>query len=58
MGFGALTEVIEFGAPLLLPETNVGRYMNTSLDLVANLIGATGAAVLIWYFEGFTKTEQ
>jgi hypothetical protein len=58
MGFGALNEVIEFGATLLLPATNVGGYMNTSLDLVANLIGATGAAVLIWYFEGRTKTDQ
>ncbi len=51
MGFGALNEVIEFGATLLLPETNVGGYLNTSLDLVANLIGVTVAAVLIWCFE-------
>jgi hypothetical protein len=55
MGFGALNEVIEFGATLILPETNVGGYLNTCLDLVANLIGVTVAAVLIWRFEGSTS---
>ncbi len=55
MGFGAMNEVIEFGATLLLPETNVGGYLNTCLDMVANFIGATVAAVLIWYFEGRTR---
>ncbi len=57
MGFGALNEVIEFGATLLVPDTNVGGYLNTSLDLVANLIGATGAALLIWYFEGRVRSD-
>ncbi|MBX3442879.1 MAG: DUF2238 domain-containing protein [Planctomyces sp.] len=47
MGFGALNEVIEFVAVLLVPETNVGGYENTGWDLVANLVGATAAAVLI-----------
>ena len=45
-GFGALNEVIEFGATLVT-ETNVGGYLNTALDLVANLCGATIAAILI-----------
>ncbi len=57
MGFGALNEVIEFCATLLLPETNVGGYLNTSLDLVANLIGVTLAVTLIWYFEGRTEKD-
>lgn len=47
MGLGALNEVIEFAATLLFPETNVGGYVNTSWDLVANLVGATTAAGLI-----------
>jgi hypothetical protein len=51
MGFGALNEVIEFTATLLVPETNVGGYLNTGWDLVANLTGATVASLLIWQFE-------
>jgi uncharacterized membrane protein YjdF len=48
MGLGALNEVVEFGATLLVPETNVGGYLNTGWDLVANAIGATAAAVFVW----------
>ena len=48
MGLGALNEVVEFAATLLVPETNVGGYLNTGWDLVANTTGATTAAVLIW----------
>ncbi|NIP77826.1 MAG: DUF2238 domain-containing protein [Gemmatimonadetes bacterium] len=47
LGFGALNEVIEFAATLALPETNVGGYVNTGWDLVANLVGATVAVILI-----------
>jgi uncharacterized membrane protein YjdF len=47
MGFGALNEVIEFAATLLVPETNVGGYINTGWDLVANLVGGVIAAVCI-----------
>ena len=50
LGFGALNEVVEFVATLLIPETNVGGYRNTGWDLVANLIGATIAATLIWAY--------
>jgi hypothetical protein len=46
-GFGALNEVIEFAATLLVPETNVGGYRNTGWDLVANLVGATLAVLAI-----------
>jgi uncharacterized membrane protein len=46
-GFGALNEVVEFIAVLTIPNTNVGGYENTGWDLVANLIGATTAAVMI-----------
>ena len=48
LGFGALNEVVEFAATLLVPETNVGGYLNTGWDLVANAVGATVAAILIW----------
>jgi hypothetical protein len=48
MGLGALNELVEFAATLLIPETNVGGYMNTGWDLVANLVGAMIAATLIW----------
>jgi len=49
LGFGALNEVVEFAATLLVPETNVGGYVNTGWDLVANTVGsllAAGAIVL------------
>jgi hypothetical protein len=48
MGFGALNEVVEFIATLTLPQTNVGGYMNTGWDLVANAVGANGTAALIY----------
>lgn len=47
IGFGALNEVVEFIAVLTIPNTNVGGYENTGWDLVANLVGATLAAVII-----------
>jgi len=49
MGLGALNEVIEFVATMLMAETNVGGYVNTGWDLVANFVGAaTAAAVIGW----------
>lgn len=48
IGFGGLNEVVEFAATRMLPETNVGGYINTGWDLVSNTIGATiGAAVVL-----------
>lgn len=40
MGLGALNEIIEFAAVLMIPGTNVGGYINTGWDLVANAVGA------------------
>lgn len=54
MGFGALNEVVEFFATLLLPSTNVGGYENTGWDLVANLVGSTAAALVI-FFQGRSR---
>lgn len=47
LGVGALNEIVEFIATLLVPETGVGGYVNTALDLVADLVGAILALVLI-----------
>ena len=45
MGFGALNEIVEFIAVLSLPNTNVGGYINTGWDLVANAVGCVAAAI-------------
>lgn len=37
---GALNEIIEFAAVVLLDTDGVGGYTNTAIDLVANLLGA------------------
>ena len=47
LGFGALNEIVEFCAVLLVPETNVGGYYNTGWDLVANLAGVVIASAAI-----------
>lgn len=49
MGLGAMNELIEFAATMLVPETNVGGYVNTGFDLLANFVGAAGAATVIWF---------
>lgn len=43
-GLGAANEIVEFVATLISPDTNVGGYRNTALDLVFNLVGATAVA--------------
>ena len=57
MGLGALNEIVEFAATLLVPETNVGGYLNTGWDLVANSVGATTAATIIC-LRGARQTSQ
>ena len=52
LGFGALNEILEFIAVVLAPRTGVGGYINTSLDLVSNLIGAIIALIIIKRGEG------
>lgn len=52
LGLGAMNEVIEFAATLLMPETNVGGYINTGWDLVANTVGAAIAMSAIWAVGG------
>ncbi|HLC67095.1 MAG TPA: DUF2238 domain-containing protein [Candidatus Nanoarchaeia archaeon] len=47
LGLGALNEIVEFTLTVLLPQTGVGGYLNTGLDLVADLIGALAAWIII-----------
>lgn len=47
MGFGAANEIVEFIATIALPNTNVGGYINTGWDLVANFAGCLMAAMMI-----------
>ena len=49
---GESSPLVEFAATLLVPETNVGGYLNTGWDLVSNLVGVIVAAVLIRAFSG------
>lgn len=48
MGLGAANEIVEFAATLMIPGTNVGGYVNTGWDLVANMLGALTTVALIW----------
>ena len=50
-GIGALNEIIEFFATMTVPDTDVGGYYNTAVDLCVNLFGAvlgTAGAFLFW----------
>lgn len=47
IGLGAVNEMIEFSAVVMMPETNVGGYYNTALDLVFNAAGAVLAMLIV-----------
>ncbi len=49
-GFSIINEIIEFLAVVVLPETGVGGYYNTVLDMIFNLAGALVAVVgcVLW----------
>ncbi len=49
MGLGSLNEIVEFFAVLAFPETGVGGYGNTSLDMVFNSLGAIAAVIIIHF---------
>jgi len=44
MGVGALNELLEFLVTVVVPESGVGGYLNTSLDILFNAVGAVLAA--------------
>ncbi len=49
LGLGAMNEILEFAVTVIVPETNVGGYENTALDLVANFFGTLGAGIYLRY---------
>ncbi len=49
VGIGALNETLEFGATQTVPgDTNVGGYVNTGWDMVANIVGGAITVFCIW----------
>jgi hypothetical protein len=59
-GLGALNEVVEFMAVIFFPETNVGGYTNTALDISFNFVGAILAAFLIkaTNYKGYRSVDE
>lgn len=57
-GVGALNEVLEFITTVIMPKTGVGGYINNSLDLVFNLIGAILAMIFIRIKEGVSRENH
>jgi hypothetical protein len=47
LGIGAFNEIVEFIISALVPQSGVGGYLNTSLDLVSDIIGSIAAYVVI-----------
>ena len=47
LGMGALNEILEFVVSIFVPQSGVGGYINTSLNLCADLIGAILALLYI-----------
>ncbi|MDZ7749690.1 MAG: DUF2238 domain-containing protein [Halofilum sp. (in: g-proteobacteria)] len=52
-GIGGLNEIIEFAAVVVVGSTGVGGYVNTALDLLANLLGALAGAALGYLRSGW-----
>lgn len=48
IGMGVLNEIAEFIAVILFPNNGVGGYVNTSLDLVFNTLGAFLVMFFVW----------
>ena len=58
MGLGATNEIVEFSAVVMVPDTNVGGYMNTALDLCFNALGAVVVVVLIGLIRTRSRASQ
>ena len=52
LGVGALNEIIEFLATVVMPETGVGGFINTSMDLVSDLLGSALAYLWVYLRKG------
>lgn len=51
VGVSVTNEIIEFSATVLLPQTGVGGYENTMLDLIFNFSGAIVAVLVYTVYE-------
>lgn len=58
IGIGAINEMIEFIAVLTVPDTGVGGYFNTVLDIVFNFIGALLAVLGFYLFQSITRLRS
>lgn len=47
IGVGAVNEIVEALVSAIVPDSGVGGYVNTSLDLIADMIGASLAMLYI-----------
>lgn len=58
LGVGALNEIVECLVAVIVSQSGVGGYVNTSLDLIADLIGAVLAVIVLRITErNFFKTK-
>ena len=55
LGVGAFNEILEFVVGVIVPQSGVGGYINTSLDLVADFIGAILAMMYVWAKDGIMR---
>lgn len=51
-----MNEILEFIATLVLPDTNVGGYVNTGWDLIFDLAG--GIVAIVWVTLTMTHRER
>ncbi len=58
MGFGSFNEIVEFPPTMMVAEINLGDYINSSLDLVSNMIGSLIAVITIWYYDRSTEEAE
>ena len=49
MGLGVINEIVEFIAVVIFPETGVGGYYNTLLDLIFNTLGSIMVATYLCF---------
>jgi hypothetical protein len=58
LGVGAFNEIVEALVAAIVPESGVGDYVNTALDLIADLFGAILAFVFIkWRYLRFSFND-
>ena len=58
LGIGASNEILEFFVSFFVPSNKVGGYINNSLDLVADLLGALLVLPIIFSRENKKSTTQ